>query len=67
MSKAIANWAATVTSGDEDAPAKVTALYAKESTFWPTVSKELRHEQDEILDYFEWFARLPGLKVRHTA
>ena len=57
------HWMDTVTSGKEDAPAKTAALYAEDCAFWPTVSTELRVEPQEVRDYFEYFARVPGLKV----
>lgn len=36
-------------------PKTVTALYADNAVLLPTVSNEVRHNHEEILDYFEMF------------
>ena len=56
-------WMDTVTSGAPDAPEKTTDLYADDAVLWGTVSEELRNTRGEILSYFQYFARLPGLRV----
>lgn len=41
----------------------MTKLYAPDAVLWGTVSEQLRVTPQEIEDYFEYFARLPDLKV----
>jgi len=56
-------WLQTVTSNKPTAAAETTALYAKDAVLWGTVSEQLRVTPSEILNYFEFFAGLPGLRV----
>ncbi|CAM9922032.1 unnamed protein product [Ascophyllum nodosum] len=56
-------WKDTVTSGTSDAPDKTAALYAPDSVLWGTVSEEVRDTPEEIFDYFDYFARLPKLRL----
>ena len=44
-----ARWNAALASGDPDA---VTALYAEDAVLLPTVSNQVRHNHEEIRDYF---------------
>lgn len=57
------HWLATVTSGTPDAPAATSALYAPDAKLWGTVSDELRYTGKDILAYFDYFARVPGLAL----
>jgi uncharacterized protein (TIGR02246 family) len=45
-------WNAALATGDPDA---VTALYAEDAVLLPTVSNKVRHNHDEIRDYFVAF------------
>lgn len=56
-------WIETVTSGVLDAPQRVTRLYAQDAILWGTVSDQVRTTPDQILDYFEHFARVPGIRL----
>ncbi|CAM9166772.1 unnamed protein product [Ectocarpus sp. 4 AP-2014] len=56
-------WKDTVTSGTYDAPKKTAALYAPDGTLWGTVSEEVRDTPQQIYAYFDYFARLPELRV----
>lgn len=56
-------WIETVTSGLIDAPQLVTRLYARDAILWGTVSNQVRTTPDEILNYFEHFARVPGIRL----
>lgn len=56
-------WIRTVTSGLPDAPQRVARLYARDAILWGTVSDEVRTTTDQILQYFEHFARVPGLRL----
>jgi len=51
--------------GKPNAPEETRLLYHPRVAFWPTVSQELRVQPDEVQSYFDWFARVPGLKVRN--
>ncbi|CAM9372851.1 unnamed protein product [Choristocarpus tenellus] len=56
-------WRDTVTSQTPNAPKATAALYAPDAVLWGTVSEEVRDTPEEILDYFEYFACLPGLSL----
>ncbi|CAM9530145.1 unnamed protein product, partial [Hapterophycus canaliculatus] len=56
-------WKDTVTLGTEDAPEKTSALYSKDAVLWGTVSEEVRETPEQIYDYFDFFARLPKLRL----
>ncbi|CAB1102342.1 unnamed protein product [Ectocarpus sp. CCAP 1310/34] len=56
-------WKDTVTLGTDDAPKKTAALYAPDAVLWGTVSEEVRETPEQIYDYFDFFARLPKLRV----
>ncbi|CAN0444928.1 unnamed protein product, partial [Hapterophycus canaliculatus] len=56
-------WKETVTSGTYDAPKKTAALYAEDGVLWGTVSEEVRDTPEQIYAYFDYFARLPELRV----
>ncbi|CAM9947506.1 unnamed protein product [Scytosiphon promiscuus] len=56
-------WKDTVTLGTEDAPKKTAALYAEDAVLWGTVSEEVRETPEQIYDYFDFFARLPKLRL----
>ncbi|CAM9090501.1 unnamed protein product, partial [Scytosiphon promiscuus] len=56
-------WKDTVTLNTDDAPKKTAALYAPDSLFWGTVSEEVRSEPEHVRDYFDFFARLPKLRL----
>ena len=45
-------WNAALATGDPDA---VTSLYAEDAVLLPTVSNKVRHNHDEIRDYFVSF------------
>jgi uncharacterized protein (TIGR02246 family) len=45
-------WNAALASGNPD---QVTALYAEDAVLLPTVSNQVRHNHDEIRDYFVGF------------
>jgi len=50
-------WNDALATGD---PQQVTRLYAEDAVLLPTVSNRVRHDHDEIRDYFEGFlARKP--------
>jgi hypothetical protein len=46
-----------------EAAAKTAGFYAEYAVFFATVSANLRVTPQEVLDYFEYFAGLPDLKV----
>ena len=51
------NWNNALKTGD---PKKVAALYSKEAILLPTVSNQVRHNHEEIEDYFVHFlAKVP--------
>ncbi|CAN0422298.1 unnamed protein product, partial [Discosporangium mesarthrocarpum] len=56
-------WIETVTSNTPNAPNETAALYSPDAILWGTVSEQVRHTPQGILDYFEFFATLPGLSV----
>ncbi|NEO97389.1 MAG: DUF4440 domain-containing protein [Symploca sp. SIO2E9] len=56
-------WLDTVTSGSEEVVDEVVALYAEDGLLWGTVSEQVRDTPAEIRDYFEYFAKLPELRV----
>eukprot|EP00903_Cladosiphon_okamuranus_P013383 g12471.t2 len=56
-------WKDTVTMGTPDAPRKTADLYARDGVLWGTVSEEVRETPEEIYDYFDYFARLPNLRL----
>ena len=56
-------WLNTVTSGSEEVVDEVVALYAEDGLLWGTVSEQVRDTPAEIRDYFEYFAKLPELRV----
>ena len=56
-------WIETVTSGLIDAPERVSRLYARDAILWGTVSDQVRTTSDQILNYFEHFARVPGIRL----
>jgi len=56
-------WLDTVTSGRPTAANETAALYMDGSVLWGTVSEQLRTTQEEIREYFEYFASLPELHV----
>ncbi|CAN0262222.1 unnamed protein product [Scytosiphon promiscuus] len=56
-------WKDTVTSGAKDTPRKTADLYAKDATLWGTVSEEVRDTPEQIYAYFDYFARLPKLRL----
>lgn len=62
VDKATREWITTVTSGSPEAPFYTTNLYAEDAVLWGTVSEDIRKGTSDIRDYFEYFARLPGLK-----
>lgn len=50
-------WNTALKTGD---PKQVTALYAKDAILLPTVSNQVRHNHEEIEDYFVHFlAKMP--------
>jgi uncharacterized protein (TIGR02246 family) len=49
------NWNDVLQTGD---PHQVAALYSYEATLLPTVSNKVRHNHEEIADYFEHFLEL---------
>lgn len=50
-------WNAALQTGNPD---RVTALYASDAVLLPTVSNQVRHNHDEIRDYFvNFLARKP--------
>ena len=52
-----ADWNAALCSGDPEA---VTRLYAEDAILLPTVSNKMRHNREQIRDYFRHFlARRP--------
>ncbi|CAM9293343.1 unnamed protein product [Scytosiphon promiscuus] len=63
VAKATVVWKNTVTLGTEDAPSMTAALYAPDAVFWGTASEEVRETPEQIYDYFDYFARLPGLRM----
>ncbi|CAM9808765.1 unnamed protein product [Scytosiphon promiscuus] len=56
-------WKKTVVLGTDDAPKKTAALYAEDAVLWGTVSEEVRETPEQIYDYFDFFARLPNLRL----
>ncbi|CAB1102129.1 unnamed protein product [Ectocarpus sp. CCAP 1310/34] len=56
-------WKEMVTLGTPDAPRKTADLYAVDGVLWGTVSEEVRDTPEEIYDYFDYFARLPNLRL----
>lgn len=57
INQLFAIWNAALATGDPD---QVTALYADDAVLLPTVSNQVRHNHDEIRDYFVSFlARKP--------
>ena len=44
-------------------PSDVTNLFCKDGILWGTVSRIIRSGYDSINEYFEYFARIPGLRV----
>jgi len=44
-------------------PGDVTDLFCPDGILWGTVSRIIRQGYDEIKDYFNYFARIPGLRV----
>mmetsp|Transcript_9745 Transcript_9745/g.33138 ORF Transcript_9745/g.33138 Transcript_9745/m.33138 type:complete len:360 (-) Transcript_9745:229-1308(-) len=56
-------WLATVSSHTTDAPRETAALYADDALFWGTVSEDPRTTNHDVLSYFEYFARLRGLRI----
>lgn len=54
-------WNAALQTGD---PKQVTALYAEDAILLPTVSNQVRHNPEEIEDYFVRFlAKVPVGKI----
>lgn len=49
------NWNDALQTGD---PHQVAALYSYKATLLPTVSNKIRHNHEEIADYFEHFLEL---------
>ena len=46
---------------------KVTALYAEDAILLPTLSNQVRHNQEEIQDYFEHFLKKsPTGRLNHS-
>ncbi|CAN0464415.1 unnamed protein product, partial [Ectocarpus sp. 12 AP-2014] len=68
-------WTETVTRGTYDAPKRTAELYAPDAILWGTevcgpdddlwgtVSETVRDTPEQIYAYFDYFARLPELKV----
>ncbi|CAM9215206.1 unnamed protein product [Ectocarpus sp. 8 AP-2014] len=56
-------WKDTVTMGTDDTPRKTADLYAQDATLWGTVSEEVRDTPEQIYAYFDYFARLPALRL----
>ena len=56
--KATENWRDTLTSGADDAPEKVAALYAPDALFWGTVSEQVRTTPQHVREYFVSFPHL---------
>jgi hypothetical protein len=50
-------------AGRPAAAYETASLYAKDAVLWGTVSEQLRVTPAEILDYFQFFTSLQGLKV----
>uniref|UniRef100_A0A7S2W1P3 Calcium/calmodulin-dependent protein kinase II association-domain domain-containing protein n=1 Tax=Rhizochromulina marina TaxID=1034831 RepID=A0A7S2W1P3_9STRA len=63
VDEATLHWCKTVTSGAADNWQRVSALYDQDALLWGTVSEDLRGEQD-LVDYFKYFAMIPGLSLR---
>ncbi|CAN0427233.1 unnamed protein product, partial [Pylaiella littoralis] len=61
--KATENWRDTVTSNTDDAPKKTAALYAPDALFWGTVSEQVRDTPQHVYEYFDFFARMPKLRM----
>jgi len=59
-------WCETVTSGAEDNWRRVSELYADDAILWGTVSEDIRTGQD-IVNYFKWFAMIPGLAIQENS
>jgi uncharacterized protein (TIGR02246 family) len=59
-----ARWNAALASGNPDA---VTELYAEDAVLLPTVSNQVRHNHDEIRDYFVSFlAKKPQGEINES-
>ena len=59
-----ARWNAALATGSPDA---VTALYADDAVLLPTVSNQVRHNHDEIRDYFvNFLARKPQGEIKES-
>jgi uncharacterized protein (TIGR02246 family) len=54
-------WMATVTSGKATVVEDVLALYAPNAVLLATVSEQIRDEQQELRDYFNFFTKLSKL------
>jgi uncharacterized protein (TIGR02246 family) len=54
-------WMATVTSGKTTVVEDVLALYAPNAVLLATVSEQIRDEQQELRDYFNFFTKLSKL------
>merc|ERR1711988_1809691 len=63
VDKATLHWCSTVTSGAKDNWERVTSLYNKDAYLWGTVSEDIRQGQD-LIDYFKYFAHIPGLSLQ---
>lgn len=63
MEQTTVRWKDTVTLGTPDASRKTADLYALDAVLWGTVSEEVRDTPAEIYDYFDYFARLPKLRL----
>ena len=49
------DWNNAIQSGD---PAKVVTLYDKEGVLLPTLSSKVRHNHEEVCDYFKFFLEM---------
>ena len=56
-------WMNTVTTYG-DTSQQVSELYSDNAVLWGTVSKDLRYTCEDVKNYFEYFANIPGLTVK---
>ena len=47
-----------------DTSQQVSELYSDNAVLWGTVSKDLRYTCEDVKNYFEYFANIPGLTVK---
>jgi len=58
-----AHWMDVVTAPG-DTSDEVSGLYAADAVFWGSVSEGVRVGREAIQDYFDYFANIPGLRVK---